>query len=66
MSVNLLLADLHKFVGYSGGIEHVFGQSHFAFAGAQNLLRVGTDTSEFEQRDQSCEKEQDHHAEKTH
>lgn len=28
--MNLLLADLHKFVGYSGGIEHVL--SHMAFA----------------------------------
>ena len=26
MSVNLLLADLHKFVGYSGGIEHVLSR----------------------------------------
>lgn len=29
-NMNLLLADLHKFVGYSGGIEHVL--SHMAFA----------------------------------
>ena len=24
--MNLLLADLHKFVGYSGGIEHVLSR----------------------------------------
>lgn len=25
-NMNLLLADLHKFVGYSGGIEHVLSR----------------------------------------
>ena len=28
--MNLLLADLHKFVGYSGGIEHVLSRMAFA------------------------------------
>lgn len=30
--MNLLLADLHKFVGYSGGIEHVLSRMSFAMA----------------------------------
>lgn len=29
-NMNLLLADLHKFVGYSGGIEHVLSRMAFA------------------------------------
>lgn len=30
--MNLLLADLHKFAGYSGGIEHVLSRMAFAMA----------------------------------
>jgi len=48
------------------GIEHVLGKSQIALAGTQNLLRVGAHAPELEQRDQPCEKKQDHDAEKTH